>query len=262
MALAIVRTLQASQITCIVSALPSTPAYLMIRTIRITGSDAIPTIEVERVREVWIHGCTAARGTGVFLGEVGEENEVLLEGNRLQHAREERAAVEPENAWNTCSHAYVGTRWIRDTGERNAWLPMSAAVIDFVRARWTPEQVDGIWSVSRVAPNSREGAELEPLMDANGRKRGSALHNVEQQDLRDIYIVESRYVDERLVVFEDGDSLEISAGENGVRFLLVSGKPIGEPVAWHGPIVMNTQEELRIAFDEYQQGTFLKQSSL
>ena len=67
---------------------------------------------------------------------------------------------------------------------------------------------------------------------------------------------------ETLVVFEDGDSLEISAGENGVRFLLVSGKPIGEPVAWHGPIVMNTQEELRIAFDEYQQGTFLKQSSL
>ena len=63
---------------------------------------------------------------------------------------------------------------------------------------------------------------------------------------------------ETLVMFEDGESLEISAGEKGVRFLLVSGKPIGEPVAWYGPIVMNTQEELRIAFDEYQQGTFLK----
>ena len=43
-----------------------------------------------------------------------------------------------------------------------------------------------------------------------------------------------------------------------VRFLLVSGKPIGEPVAWYGPIVMNTQEELRIAFDEYRNGTFVK----
>ena len=46
--------------------------------------------------------------------------------------------------------------------------------------------------------------------------------------------------------------------EDPVRFLLVSGKPIGEPVAWRGPIVMNTQEELTIAFDEYQRGTFIK----
>jgi hypothetical protein len=43
-----------------------------------------------------------------------------------------------------------------------------------------------------------------------------------------------------------------------LRFLLISGKPIGEPVAWYGPIVMNTQEELRIAFEEYRQGTFIK----
>jgi redox-sensitive bicupin YhaK (pirin superfamily) len=43
-----------------------------------------------------------------------------------------------------------------------------------------------------------------------------------------------------------------------VRLLLVSGRPIGEPAAWHGPIVMNTQEELREAFDEYWRGTFLK----
>ena len=63
---------------------------------------------------------------------------------------------------------------------------------------------------------------------------------------------------ENLVVFEDGDELAISAGGEGVRFLLISGKPIGEPIAWHGPIVMNTQEELRIAFEEYRRGTFLK----
>ena len=42
------------------------------------------------------------------------------------------------------------------------------------------------------------------------------------------------------------------------RFLLISGKPLGEPIAWYGPIVMNTQEELRLAFEEYQRGTFLK----
>ncbi|HEX9756393.1 MAG TPA: pirin family protein [Nitrospiria bacterium] len=65
---------------------------------------------------------------------------------------------------------------------------------------------------------------------------------------------------ETLVAFGDGDCLSILAGEGGMRFLLVSGKPIGEPVAWYGPIVMNTQEELKTAFEEYQLGTFLKQA--
>ena len=63
---------------------------------------------------------------------------------------------------------------------------------------------------------------------------------------------------ETLVLYEDGDTLAITTETSGVRFLLISGKPIGEPVAWHGPIVMNTEEELRIAFAEYRDGTFLK----
>jgi redox-sensitive bicupin YhaK (pirin superfamily) len=50
----------------------------------------------------------------------------------------------------------------------------------------------------------------------------------------------------------------VQAGEEGIRFLLVSGKPLEEPVAWYGPIVMNTQDQLRKAFDELEQGTFLK----
>ena len=61
-----------------------------------------------------------------------------------------------------------------------------------------------------------------------------------------------------LVLFDDGDHLVVSTEEEAVRFLLVSGKPIREPVAWHGPIVMNTREELRIAFEEYDNGTFIK----
>lgn len=61
-----------------------------------------------------------------------------------------------------------------------------------------------------------------------------------------------------LVLFDRGDEIIVHAGERGVRFLLVSGKPIKEPVAWYGPIVMNTQEELRQAFAEYREGTFLK----
>jgi hypothetical protein len=61
-----------------------------------------------------------------------------------------------------------------------------------------------------------------------------------------------------LVLFSDGDRVAVRAGEEPVRFLLVSGKPIGEPVAWRGPIVMNTQTELKVAFDEYNSGTFIK----
>jgi len=61
-----------------------------------------------------------------------------------------------------------------------------------------------------------------------------------------------------LILFERGDRVIVRAGEGGLRFLLVSGKPLGEPIAWGGPIVMNTPEELQLAFDEYRQGTFIK----
>jgi len=53
----------------------------------------------------------------------------------------------------------------------------------------------------------------------------------------------------------------VQAGDEGIRFLLVSGKPLEEPVAWYGPIVMNTQEQLRQAFNELEKGTFLKQAA-
>jgi redox-sensitive bicupin YhaK (pirin superfamily) len=56
----------------------------------------------------------------------------------------------------------------------------------------------------------------------------------------------------------DGDHVRVRAGDRGVRFLLVSGRPLAEPIAWYGPIVMNTQDELRTAFEEYEDGTFVK----
>ena len=64
--------------------------------------------------------------------------------------------------------------------------------------------------------------------------------------------------DENLVLFDDGEQIVVSAEDEPVRFLLMSGKPIGEPVAWYGPIVMNTQRELQVAFEEYRAGTFIK----
>ena len=64
--------------------------------------------------------------------------------------------------------------------------------------------------------------------------------------------------DENLILFEDGDQVVLHTGGQPVRFLLVSGRPIGEPVAWHGPIVMNTQQELDVAFEEYRTGRFIR----
>ncbi|MGH8154541.1 MAG: pirin family protein [Rhodanobacteraceae bacterium] len=61
-----------------------------------------------------------------------------------------------------------------------------------------------------------------------------------------------------LVVFGEGDTIEVEAGGDGLRFLLIAGKPLKEPVAWYGPIVMNTQDELREAFDQLERGTFLE----
>jgi quercetin 2,3-dioxygenase len=61
-----------------------------------------------------------------------------------------------------------------------------------------------------------------------------------------------------LILFDPGDEITVQTGDEGIRFLLVSGTPIQEPVAWRGPIVMNTNEELRQAFEEFRNGTFLK----
>jgi redox-sensitive bicupin YhaK (pirin superfamily) len=60
------------------------------------------------------------------------------------------------------------------------------------------------------------------------------------------------------VLFDRGDEITVQAGDEGIRFLLVSGKPIEEPVAWYGPIVMNTQEQLQTAMAELQNGSFIK----
>jgi redox-sensitive bicupin YhaK (pirin superfamily) len=64
--------------------------------------------------------------------------------------------------------------------------------------------------------------------------------------------------DGNLVLFGEGDAVTVAAESEPVRFLLVSGRPIGEPIAWYGPIVMNTRDELRTAFQELEAGTFIK----
>ena len=78
-----------------------------------------------------------------------------------------------------------------------------------------------------------------------------------QVDGNDIAVRET-VGDRSLVVFDSGDEVTVQAGEQGIRFLLVSGKPLQEPVAWYGPIVMNTQAELKQAVAELREGTFIK----
>jgi quercetin 2,3-dioxygenase len=71
-------------------------------------------------------------------------------------------------------------------------------------------------------------------------------------------LIRERTGNRSLVLFDSGDEITVQAGEEGIRFLLVSGTPIEEPVAWYGPIVMNTQAELERAFAELKDGTFIK----
>jgi hypothetical protein len=87
----------------------------------------------------------------------------------------------------------------------------------------------------------------------------SAPRAVKTDTVEDAAPVAADEVENRtLVVFDRGDEVTVQAGENGIRFLLVSGKPLQEPVAWHGPIVMNTEAQLRQAMAELRNGTFLK----
>ena len=78
---------------------------------------------------------------------------------------------------------------------------------------------------------------------------GEAFFDPSQEEIVD---------EENLVIFREGDEVIVNTKDSPTRFLLISGKPIGEPVAWRGPIVMNTEEELRLAFSEYNNGTFIK----
>jgi redox-sensitive bicupin YhaK (pirin superfamily) len=80
----------------------------------------------------------------------------------------------------------------------------------------------------------------------------------EAGDPRNPDVVRDEMGNRTLVVFDRGDEVTVQAGPQGIRFLLVSGLPLEEPVAWYGPIVMNTRAELRQAYDELQNGSFIK----
>jgi redox-sensitive bicupin YhaK (pirin superfamily) len=80
----------------------------------------------------------------------------------------------------------------------------------------------------------------------------------EKTDGENEILVREQTGDRSLVLFDSGDEVTVQAGDEGIRFLLVSGKPLKEPVAWYGPIVMNTQAELQQAVSELRRGTFIR----
>jgi len=89
------------------------------------------------------------------------------------------------------------------------------------------------------------------------REKNPFNYEVEGENYFDIQS-DPNIFNESLVLFEDGDHVVVTTVAEPVRFLLISGKPLREPVAWYGPIVMNNRAELEVAFDEYRQGTFIK----
>lgn len=105
-------------------------------------------------------------------------------------------------------------------------------------------------------------------LDVRMKKESEFEHDINNGYTAFAYVIEGDgYFDdssekstgsEHLIIFKNSGRVKITSGNNSLRFLLISGKPIGEPVAWYGPIVMNTQEELDTAFREYQEGTFIK----
>ena len=113
-----------------------------------------------------------------------------------------------------------------------------------------------------VPPRTRRTIPIESSRHAfayvfagNGTFRDASTPRAVRNELmNDEYDLSNR----SLVLFDSGDEIVIESGDEGIRFLLVSGQPIEEPVAWYGPIVMNTQAELRQAMRELQLGTFIR----
>ena len=125
-----------------------------------------------------------------------------------------------------------------------------------------PQYLD-VW----VPPNARKTLPVEVtrhafayVFEGSGTFRdASGPRPVKVDDTGDVdNAVYNDARDRSLILFDRGDEVTVQAGEHGIRFLLVSGRPLEEPVAWYGPIVMNTEAELRQAFQEFRNGTFIK----
>jgi len=131
--------------------------------------------------------------------------------------------------------------------------------------------VDGIAADPRyldvwVPPGTRRTLQVETtrhgfayVFEGSGTFRdASEPRSIRDEDGNIVTLPLEQTGNRSLVLFDRGDEITVQAGDEGIRFLLVSGKPIQEPVAWAGPIVMNTQDELKKAYSELRDGTFIR----
>ncbi len=125
-----------------------------------------------------------------------------------------------------------------------------------------PQYLD-VW----VPPGQRKSLPVDThrnafayVFDGDGDFRGASapFGVLTEQEGPDERVVRETTGNRSLVLFDSGDEVTVQAGERGVRFLLVAGAPIREPVAWYGPIVMNTKAELETALRELREGTFIQ----
>jgi quercetin 2,3-dioxygenase len=113
--------------------------------------------------------------------------------------------------------------------------------------------------VRKVLPVETSNHAFAYVFQGSGTFRDASSPRAVQTDIVGTGVERPDFIGNRsLILFDRGDEVVVQAGDEGIRFLLVSGKPIEEPVAWYGPIVMNTQHELRVALDELNRGTFIK----
>ena len=133
-----------------------------------------------------------------------------------------------------------------------------AAVQDRARRARPTRRATGDGNLLALADRRGAGAgdRRRDQRGARGRVRDASAPQGVRNELEGVVpeAVENR----SLVLFDRGDEVTVQAGDEGIRFLLVSGRPLEEPVAWQGPIVMNTQAELRKAWSELSDGTFIK----
>jgi redox-sensitive bicupin YhaK (pirin superfamily) len=113
--------------------------------------------------------------------------------------------------------------------------------------------------VRKVLPVETSNHAFAYVFQGSGTFRDASSPRAVQTDVVGTGVERPDFIGNRsMVLFDQGDEVVVQAGEEGIRFLLVSGKPIEEPVAWYGPIVMNTRQELQVALDELNRGTFIK----
>jgi len=113
--------------------------------------------------------------------------------------------------------------------------------------------------VRKVLPVETSNHAFAYVFQGSGTFRDASAPRAVQTDIVGTGVERPDFIGNRsMVLFDQGDEVVVQAGDEGIRFLLVSGRPIEEPVAWYGPIVMNTQHELRVALDELNRGTFIK----